>query len=165
MAYYIFLKSLRSLGEFRKNAHVKIAPKSPCANFQSLGKFKNPIFNSKISFLRFWPGRPCGPLGLWPSWLPLALLSPQAETSLAGPSSPRVCGVSTGVPFPFWFAPSEPAASPSSLCQAGPSYQLRPSPLAARARPRCHLLPANPHRLAPCLGCRRAVTTSPSSPP
>jgi hypothetical protein len=50
MAYYIFLKSLRSLEEFRKNPHVKIPPKSPCANFQSLGKFKNPIFNFKI----FW---------------------------------------------------------------------------------------------------------------
>jgi hypothetical protein len=67
MAYYIFLKSLRSLEEFRKNPHVKIPPKSPCANFQSLGKFKNPIFNSEILFLRFRPGRPCGPLDHWPS--------------------------------------------------------------------------------------------------
>jgi hypothetical protein len=67
MAYYIFLKSLRSLEEFTKNPHVKIPPKSPCANFQSLGKFKNPIFNSKIIFLRFRPGQPYGPLGLWPS--------------------------------------------------------------------------------------------------
>jgi hypothetical protein len=41
MAYYIFLKSLRSLEEFRKNPHVKIPPKSPCANFQSIGIFKN----------------------------------------------------------------------------------------------------------------------------
>jgi hypothetical protein len=30
-----------SLEEFRKNPHVKISPKSPCANFQSLGIFKN----------------------------------------------------------------------------------------------------------------------------
>jgi hypothetical protein len=67
MAYFIFLKYLRSLEEFRKNSHVKIPPKSPCANFQSLGKFKNPIFNSKILFLRFQPGQPYGPLGLWPS--------------------------------------------------------------------------------------------------
>jgi hypothetical protein len=29
MACYIFLKSLRSLEEFRKNPHVKIPPKSP----------------------------------------------------------------------------------------------------------------------------------------
>jgi hypothetical protein len=44
MAYYIFLKSLRSLEEFRKNSHVKIPPKSPCANFQAM-------VNSKIQFL------------------------------------------------------------------------------------------------------------------
>jgi hypothetical protein len=35
-----FLKSLKSLEEFRKNPHVKIPPKSPCANFQSLRKLK-----------------------------------------------------------------------------------------------------------------------------
>jgi hypothetical protein len=50
MAYYIFLKSLRSLEEFRKNPHVKIPPKSPSTNFQSLGKFKNLFFNSEIPF-------------------------------------------------------------------------------------------------------------------
>jgi hypothetical protein len=47
MAYFIFLKSLRSLGEFRKNPYVKIPPKSPCANFQSLGIFKNQILFGK----------------------------------------------------------------------------------------------------------------------
>jgi hypothetical protein len=47
MAYFIFLKSLRSLGEFRKNPHVKIPPKSPFANFQSLGIFKNQILFEK----------------------------------------------------------------------------------------------------------------------
>jgi hypothetical protein len=67
MAYFIFLKYLRSLEEFRKNPHVKIPPNSPCANFQSLGKFKNLIFNSKILFIRFRPDQPYGPLGLWPS--------------------------------------------------------------------------------------------------
>jgi hypothetical protein len=47
MAYFIFLKSLRSLEEFWKNPHVKIPPKSPCANFQSLGIFKNRILFGK----------------------------------------------------------------------------------------------------------------------
>jgi hypothetical protein len=47
MAYYIFIKSLTSLEEFRKNPHVKIPPKSPCANFQSLGIFKNQILFGK----------------------------------------------------------------------------------------------------------------------
>jgi hypothetical protein len=55
MAYSIFLKYLRSLEEFRKNPHVKIPPKSPCANFQSLGIFKNLIFIQKGIFFGFWP--------------------------------------------------------------------------------------------------------------
>jgi hypothetical protein len=80
MAYYIFLKSLRSLEEFRKNPHVKIPPKSPSTNFQSLGKFKNPNFNSEISFPYFRPGRPCGPLGLWPSQPDGLSPLPQAAT-------------------------------------------------------------------------------------
>jgi hypothetical protein len=46
MAYYILLKSLRSLEEFRKNPHVKIPPKSPSTNFQGLDKFKNHIFST-----------------------------------------------------------------------------------------------------------------------
>jgi hypothetical protein len=79
MAYYIFLKSLRSLEEFRKNPHVKIPPKSPSTNVQRLGKFKNPIFNSEILFPYFRTGRPSGPLALWPSRIPLASLLPQAE--------------------------------------------------------------------------------------
>jgi hypothetical protein len=81
MAYFIFLKYLRSLEEFRKNPHVKIPPKSPCANFQSRGKFKNPIFNSKIIFLRFRPGQPYGPLSLWPS-------RPRWPLSSCGPKTP-----------------------------------------------------------------------------
>jgi hypothetical protein len=80
MAYYIFLKSLRSLEEFRKNPHVKIPPKSSCAHFQSHGKFKNPIFNSEILFLHFQPGRPCGPLSRWPS-------RPRWPLSSRGPNS------------------------------------------------------------------------------
>jgi hypothetical protein len=53
MAYYIFLKSLRRLEEFRKNSHIKIPPKSPYTNFQSIGKFKNPIFIPKRISLQF----------------------------------------------------------------------------------------------------------------
>jgi hypothetical protein len=161
MAYYIFLKSLRSLEEFRKNPHVKIPPKSPSINSQILGKFKNLIFNSEILFSYFWPGRPCGPLGLWPSQ-PAGLAALQAETTPAGPPSPRVGRVFTGIRFPFWFAPSELAASPSSLCQVGSGCQLCPPPLAARARPCRHCFSATERRPAPRLGCHRAVTTSPS---
>jgi hypothetical protein len=67
MAYFIFLKYLRSLEEFRKkNPHVKIPPKFPCANFQSLGKFKN--LSSSLSarlplpaHSSFGPAGPAGP--------------------------------------------------------------------------------------------------------
>jgi hypothetical protein len=60
MAYYIFLKSLRSLEEFRKNPHVKIPPKSP-TNFPSLGKFKIQfLFERNYSF----EFRPLGPASL-----------------------------------------------------------------------------------------------------
>jgi hypothetical protein len=58
MAYFIFLKYLRSLKEFRKNPQVKIPPKSPCANFLSLGIIKNLIFIRKEIFFGFWPIRP-----------------------------------------------------------------------------------------------------------
>jgi hypothetical protein len=75
MAYYIFLKSLRDLEEFRKNPHIKIPTKSPSTNFQILGKFKNPIFNSKTLFFAF------GPADL-------------AAHSASGPASPAA------VPFP-----------------------------------------------------------------
>jgi hypothetical protein len=66
MAYLIFLKYLRSLEEFRKNPHVKIPPKSPCANFQSLGIFKILIFIQKEIFFRFRPIRP-SPAPRWPA--------------------------------------------------------------------------------------------------
>jgi hypothetical protein len=138
MAYYIFLKSLRSLEEFRKNPHVKIPPKSPSTNFQSLGKFKNPIFNSEIIFLAF------GPANL-------------AARSASGPASPPAAPFPTGQNRPgrpiqlahrlclrgkyvFLFGSRlpEPAASPSSLCQPGPIYQMclphrtgRPRPLSS----------------------------------
>jgi hypothetical protein len=90
MACYIFLKSLRSLEEFRKNPHVKIPPKSPSTNFQSHGKFKNPILIWKFLFsLIFGPADPAACLAYGPASPPVAA-SPQAEIILAGPSSPRV---------------------------------------------------------------------------
>jgi hypothetical protein len=86
MAYFIFLKYLRSLEEFRKNPHLKIPPNFPCANFQSLDKFKNPIFNSKIFLLHFRPGYPYRPTRPLAQPAPLAPLLPQAEANFAGPS-------------------------------------------------------------------------------
>jgi hypothetical protein len=66
MAYYIFLKSLRSPEEFTKNPHIKIPPKSPPRNFQSLCIFKKSKIYLEIILLRFWPIHPslarAGPL-------------------------------------------------------------------------------------------------------
>jgi hypothetical protein len=95
----------------------------------------------------------------------LAASAGQTPPPLVIPSSPCVGGVSAGIRFPFWFAPSELAASPSSLCQAGPGCQLHPSPPAARARPRHHRFSATPRSPALRLGCCRAVTTPNSFPP
>jgi hypothetical protein len=87
MAWHIsFLKYLRSLEEFRKNPHVKISPNFPCANFQSLGKFKNPIFNSKIFLLHFRLSYPFRPTRLSAQPAPSAPLLPQAEANFTGPS-------------------------------------------------------------------------------
>jgi hypothetical protein len=71
MACYIFLKSLRSLEEFRKNPHVKIPPKSPSTNFQSLGKLKIQFLIQKFFFLisarpTLQPTRPLAPPAHWP---------------------------------------------------------------------------------------------------
>jgi hypothetical protein len=117
MAYYIFLKSLRSLEEFRKNHHVKIPPKSP-TNFQSLGKFKNPTFNSEILFPCFRPGRPCGPLGLRPSRLPLASPLPQAEAHRPAQAAQpaRAVGVIAEVCFLLGFTPFVLDAFSLSTC-------------------------------------------------
>jgi hypothetical protein len=60
MAYFIFLKYLDSIEDFRKNPHVKIPPKSHCANFQTLDIFKNSIFNQKRFCFNFQPNRPSG---------------------------------------------------------------------------------------------------------
>jgi hypothetical protein len=83
MAYFIFLKYLRSLEEFRKNPHVKILPRSPRANFQSLGIFKNLIFIRKGIFFRFWPIRP--------SPARANLLRPAGHRLPARPTRPKPC--------------------------------------------------------------------------
>jgi hypothetical protein len=102
MTCYIFLKSLRSLEEFRKNPHVKIPPKSPSTNFQRRGKFKNPILIRKFLFFPdFLPGRPRGPLGLWPSQ-PTGRAVLAGRNRPAGPSSPRVSRVFAGNTFSFF---------------------------------------------------------------
>jgi hypothetical protein len=120
MACYIFLKSMRSLEEFRKNPHLKIPPKSPPTNFHSLAIIKNQNFIRKRIFLHFRPKtdqRPVGPSGLSARPPPWRHLLPQASRAL-GPSRP---------------------ARPWFKCQKSPLLRV----CAAR---RLHLLPrSTPH--------------------
>jgi hypothetical protein len=95
------------------------------------------LVNSKIQFLiqksfflTFGPADLAAHSASGPA-NPLASKPLHAETAPTDPPSPRVGRAFTGIRFPFWFAPSELAASPSSLCQAGPGCQLRPPPPAA----------------------------------
>jgi hypothetical protein len=124
MTYYIFLKSLRSLEEFRKNLHVKIPPKSPSTNFQSLDKFKNPILIRKFIFSDFWPGRPRGPLGLWPS-PPTGRAAPRRPKAPDRPVQPARRSRLRGK-YVFLIRSRLPEPVASSLCHrhAGPAYRL-----------------------------------------
>jgi hypothetical protein len=91
MACYIFLKSLRSQEEFRKNPHLKIPPKSPPTKFQSLAIIKNQIFIQKRIFLHFRPKmaqRPVGPSGLLAQPPPRCPPPPAGCARALGPSRP-----------------------------------------------------------------------------
>jgi hypothetical protein len=116
MAYFIFLKSLRSLEEFRKNPHVKIPPKSPCANFQSLCIFKNSNFIRKIIFPPI-PAHPAQPRAA------PAHFTPQAAVRALGPLGPL--GLSSFDVFAkrhlfFEFAQSVNGVSSLSSVPSGP---------------------------------------------
>jgi hypothetical protein len=111
MAHYIFLKSLRSLEEFRKNPHVKIPPKSPSINFQSLAKFKNPS-SSLSARLPFPAHSTFGPAGLaGPSPLPQA----EAHRPAQAAQPARVIGVFAKIRFLLDFTPSVRSAYSLSL--------------------------------------------------
>jgi hypothetical protein len=152
MACYIFLKSLRSLEEFRKNPHVKNPPKSPSTNFQSLGKLKNPILIQKfLFFLIFGPADPAARLASGPG-SPPAAPSPQAKIArLAHPARASVAS-SWEIRFPFRFTPSRAShlslvsinRAPSVRCvfptaPANPGRFL-PSPPATPRRPTSDLV-------------------------
>jgi hypothetical protein len=139
---------LRSLEEFRKNPQVKIPPKSPSTNFQSLGKFKNPIFIRKRIFPSLSAQRPAGPPGLsaQPPALPLFSRRPCARSAHPGL---RSIGVLAKIRLLFTFA--QPGDDVFSLyhCQAGPTCQFHLPPHAGRPRP-CRRF-SRPHRATPPL--------------
>jgi hypothetical protein len=115
MAYFIFLKSLRSLGEFRKNPHVKIPPKSPCAYFQSLGIFKNQILFEKEFSHHFWPSS----LSAQPRPIFFLFNRPSPPPPSPVPTGPR----SLGRPSP----PSRPNQLPSSSSRTVPPPRSTPT--------------------------------------
>jgi hypothetical protein len=142
MAYFIFLKYFRSLQEFRKkNPHIKIPPKSPCANFQSLCIFKNLIFIQKGIFFGFRP--------IWPSPDPaLARSTLQATGTPLGPVGPSRVGVFSERRILFNIAHSgRDAFSLSRHRHVGPACQLHPLPHAGRPLPL--LLVASGHPVPP----------------
>jgi hypothetical protein len=124
MAYYIFLKSLRSIEEFRKNSHVKIPPTSP-TNFQSLGKFKNPILIQKFFSLlsaRTTP-RPVQPLAQ-PAHRPCR----PRRLKESRPAHPARASVTSSreIRFPFRITPSR--AGRLSLVSLSTGPHLSDSP-------------------------------------
>jgi hypothetical protein len=154
MAYFIFPKSLRSLEEFRKNPHVKIAPKSPCANFQILGIFKNQILFRK----EFFPSLPTHPAfrpSRSPFFFSFQVAAPPLLTGpwpLGRPSRPARRWRPAELPPP----PQEDASSrtafalslrPADRWTPPVMHHLRP----ARARPRHHHLPPLPAPPSPTL--------------
>jgi hypothetical protein len=188
MAYFIFLKYLRSLEELTKNPHVKIPPKSPCANFQSIGKFKNPIFNSKNIFLHFQPGQPYGPLSLWPSRPHWPLSSHGPKPPLPAHLARASVGSSRMYVFPFgsrllswsllsrlsvkWagvvsfiFLRHRPTVAASS-CRLRPPCVARPPTSRSQARSSLHALipplisPLNPSSSRPTINGIKTITAS-----
>jgi hypothetical protein len=155
-----FSKSLRSLKEFRKNPHVKIPTKSPSTNFQSLGKFKNPILNSKTLFFAFGPADPAARSASGPAGPPTAS-SLQAKIVPAGPSSQRVGRIFAGNTFSLSDHAflSRPPLPRLSVNRARP---VRSTPFPVPADPGRKF----PRAAAPRLGCPRAFIALPHhSPP
>jgi hypothetical protein len=127
MAYYIFLKSLRSLEEFSKNPHVKIPPKSPSTNFQSLGKFKKSNFIRKEFFLRIRPTRPS-----------LARASPLRTAGR------RACALGPSRPTRPWRNCQKPSLH--RVCAARRQHLL---PLSPPTKPHLSDSSPSPHRPTP----------------
>jgi hypothetical protein len=159
MAYFIFLKYLRSLGEFRKNPHVKIPPKSPCANFQSLGIFKNLIFYSKRNFLQIsaHPAQPRPRRPAMPRRPPAPRSAHSAQATLAY--------LPKGVFSSTLRTPAQIASLSLVTAMWGPPVSSIPFPTPAD---RCRFSsspPATPRHPAPPSDAARAITHPAIIPP
>jgi hypothetical protein len=137
MAYFIFLKSLRSLGEFRKNPHIKIPPKFPCANFQRLCIFKNPKFYSEIILLSFRLIRRFGP-AVAHSFFSNQQIFPPLPTRPRPPGWPSPPSRPNRPPVVFFL----PHRSQARRCHRSASRRLHGRPDASTGREkRPHLIP------------------------
>jgi hypothetical protein len=162
MAYFIFLKSLRSLEEFRKNPHVKIPPKSPSTIFQSLAIIKNQILFGKEFFLHFRPNRPSGQPAhpaSQPSQPHLFSCRPRARSAHPGL---RGHGVFAKSRLFFEFAQPDDDAFSLYHRHAGPTCQLRRLPRAGRPRSE-FLHAAAPPRRSPAPRMPLSFYSPPSS--
>jgi hypothetical protein len=150
MAYFIFLKSLESLEDFKKNPHVQIFSKSPCAIFfEVLPNSENQSKNRKYISFTFGPfGLSCqnGPPAS-PAHFPSSAHQPRWSTDLG-------LLVSPSCPAPSLLLPhTDRALSTSSVrCRATPSL----------CPPRRHGREPSGHALSPSPPLL-ATSTSPSS--
>jgi hypothetical protein len=153
MAYYIFLKSWRSLEEFRKNLHLKIPPKSPSTNFQSLGKFKNPIFIRKEFFSQN-STHPSQPRPCWPAphrrpprtcarpipacvalaYLPKVVSSSSLRSPATTPSPSVTAKRAPPVSSIFHLASADPGHAVASPHLSRPPRATQPLPRDAKSR-------------------------------
>jgi hypothetical protein len=170
MTYFIFLKYLSSLEEFRENPHVKIPPKSPCENFRSLGIFKNLIFIRKGIFFRFRTIRPsparAGPLHPTSRRLPARPTRPKPRWRICRKAySLRLCALRQRrllslTSLPYGAHLSAPSPSPRRPTVAASPRRLWP-PRAAQLHPR---MPPEPllarHHFPPLIPL---LTSPPSS--
>jgi hypothetical protein len=155
MSYFIFLKYLRSLEEFRKNSHAKFPPKFPYANFQSLDKFKN--LSSSLSARLPLPAHSAfGPAG------PASPSPPAGRSQLCRPKP-------LGPRAPLAYLQKYVFFFDSRLLFSAPSLYPPANTWAPLVGFIFSTTPTDPDRVstvppAPRLGCRRAIT-APITPP
>jgi hypothetical protein len=131
------------------------------------------LVNSKIQFLiqkfifpDFWPGRPRGPLGLWPSQ-PTGHTAPHRPKAPGQPVQPaRRSRLHGKYIFLFRSRLPEPAASSLCHCHVGPTYRLHRLQCTGRSRsrffPRRRSLAPLPHASDAPERLQPSLITSPS---
>jgi hypothetical protein len=165
MAYYIFLKSLRSLEEFRKNPHVKIPPKSPSTNFPSIGKFKIQFLIQKSFFFTFGPATQPRPISFFPyGRFPLPT-GPQPQPARPQPPPALACRPARAAepprPRPTGFIAARPTRVLGVFCEIHFLLDFTPS---VRSVSSLRPLTPGPHLSGSSSPPRRPTPAAPPSP-